>query len=471
MPPQVLRDIEDVARRQSRALVEATTTVHRAFHYRHGGPRASSKDLKFVAVDVEFKGHNRDLDLDDVDIVDGETGENYGSDPEIRLLRPDGSFEQNNAKWETEGDSLRVLLIYAVPERTESIKLEYWGGSLTPKPTRIGEGQVRYSEGQMIDGIEFWSYPVLTHYDGAWQRGRWLIVSLSAGRGAAVVDLHAWPPKIHHWDCNLLRAIEPAPNGGWIVITRIGHTRDDIRFPVWLHPKDKPGDSSLRGQAVSPGEHLEGIAVVGQQCFVYDDRVLYRFANGKIDRVEEVDEAKGINGNFGIKYTHGQISLGDGSRFMLWDGDAYALVDGRLKTVWRLGINEPYEFVTVPWGRDGFYFIEDRVVYRVKPGTPRERVMSAAENVMGIREGPDGSILFNLGDNDPGYISVIWFPDEDTYIPVRIGEISEKLTTTEVDTVHWSQATRRFYFVARRGIFTVSGEQILRRSRETLATE
>jgi hypothetical protein len=228
------------------------------------------------------------------------------------------------------------------------------------------------------------------------------------------------------------------------VITRIGHSREDIRFPVWHHRKARPGESSLDNEAIASGERLNGVSVIGQTTSVYSDRVLYRFDNGNLERVEELDEPKGIDGDFGVKYTHGQISLADGNRLLLWDGNAYAGDNGKLTRKWPSGINEPYEFTSVPWGRNGFYFIEDRSVYRVKPGAPREPVMSAVENVMGIRLGPDGSILFNLGDNDPGYIGGIWFPDEDTYIPLGIGEISEKVTTSDIGTLHWSDATRRF---------------------------
>lgn len=35
------------------------------------------------------------------------------------------------------------------------------------------------------------------------------------------------------------------------------------------------------------------------------------------------------------------------------------------------------------------------------------------------------------------------------YIPIRVGNISDKLTTVDFDSVHWSEAAHRFY-VARR---------------------
>jgi hypothetical protein len=50
------------------------------------------------------------------------------------------------------------------------------------------------------------------HFGDTWRQGRWLLTNLS--EGAAVVDLGVWPPTVDDWDCNMLRGIEPAPQGG-----------------------------------------------------------------------------------------------------------------------------------------------------------------------------------------------------------------------------------------------------------------
>lgn len=462
VPPEIQRLLESVARRQSRGLAGATTTVHRAFEYTEDSFIAPLEGAKLVAVDVEFQGHSRDFDLDDVDVIDAATNENYGSDPEIRLLRSDGSLEPNEAKWDAPQESLRVLLVYAVPKETNSIKLGYWESELTPKPIAVGQGALKYDESQIFDGVEFWPYPVSTYFDDVWQRGKWLIVELRSDEGVAVVDLEAWPPVIHHWDCNLLKAIEPSLDGGWVVITRTGQTSDDIRFPVWRHPKDKPGDSPLEGEAVSPTGFFRGIAVVDESTFVFDDDTLYRFEDGALNRVEISIEARDTADQADDeKRTAGQISLAGGKHLLLWDGDGYELVDGQLRRTWPLGIAEPWEFMSVPWGQDGFYYLEGRRVYRVKRGAPREHVMTGVENVMGIRPGPEDGLLINLGNNDAGFLGGLWFPDEDAYIPVSIQQLSGKLTSFDVSTIHWSAATRRFYFVGRRGVFTVPDARLL----------
>lgn len=468
----VQRDLEQVARRQSKGLQGAVTTVHRAFRYGGGNTNRADQAAdgqQVVAVDVEFRGFHEGFDLDDVDIVDGASGKNFGSGPQMRLLRSDGTLEQNNAKWDSAGDSLRVLLIYTIPKETTSIKLAYWGDQLTAAATPITAGEWTYGESRVAAGLEFWRYPTSYQAGDSFDLGRWLVVRLSVGSGAAVMDLEAWPPAIRHWDCNVLKDIKPAPQGGWIVISRTGSTADDIRFPVWHHVEPRPGDSPLAGAAASPGEHLQGIAIVGGSVFAYEDKVLYRFAGGRLARVEGLDSPHGVEHRFGVEYTHGQITLGDGRSLLLWDGDAYELSAGQLTKSWSTKIDESHDFATVPWGPDGLYYLRDREVFRVKPGTTAEPCMTGVENVMGLRPGPAGSILFNLGDNDAGFVAGIWFPDDDRYVPVHIGELSAELESHNISTIHWSPSTRHFYFVARDGVFTVPEDRLLKRERVKLA--
>jgi hypothetical protein len=85
-----------------------------------------------VAVDVELAGYTSDFDLDDIDLVDGVTGENYGSDPQIALLISAGQLAEDESKNRPKAPNpLRVLLIYAAPPSLTSVRLSYWGGDLT----------------------------------------------------------------------------------------------------------------------------------------------------------------------------------------------------------------------------------------------------------------------------------------------------------------------------------------------------
>jgi hypothetical protein len=251
------------------------------------------------------------------------------------------------------------------------------------------------------------------------------------------------------------------------MLTRTGRSREDIRFNVWHHPADKPGTSPQAKAAIGPRDHLRAIGVVGDKVFAHDGQFLYWFVDGRLDRDDTLGQARGVKGEFSTRYTHGTIDLADGRRLLLWDGDAYELVDGRWKNTWPMGINEPYGFMSVPAEDGGFYFLEQRKVYRAKPGAERRHVMTAFDNVRGIRRGPEGGILFHVGGQN-GVAVGLWFPQDDTYLPIYVREISAKAAAVELDDFHWSPDTRRFYVVARGGVYTIPAENVLARPRKKL---
>jgi hypothetical protein len=134
LPPEVRRAVEATAARQSIAARRMTTTVHRAYDYKGYAWHQESPEGKVVAVDVEFAGYSPAFDLDDIDLIDGDTGENYGSNPEVALLRPDGTLPVDEKKeWPAAPNPLRLLLIYSAPRTMKAVKLSYWDQALTPE--------------------------------------------------------------------------------------------------------------------------------------------------------------------------------------------------------------------------------------------------------------------------------------------------------------------------------------------------
>jgi hypothetical protein len=428
------------------------TIVNRAFEFREPSLFEPTDSEKLVAVDVEFRDHRPGFDLDEVDILDGETGENLGSGPEIKFLNFDGTLNPEQSGFGL-GKPIRVLLVYLVPKSLQSVKLDYWGDRITSRATPLTEEGLRYDERRLLPGVEFWPYPRSTHFGDVRLRGRWLLVTL--GEGTAVADLGDWPPTIDHWDCGRLRGIEAAPHGGWVMLTRDGTSRDDARFKIWLHPAEKPGTSSPAAAVSGPGDDLRGIGVVGDNIFAHDGAHLYWFVDGRLERDDTLGKARGVPDELDTRYTHGTIELAAGRKLLLWDGDSYERVGGQWKKTWPLAINEPYEFMTVPWEDDGFYYLENRKVYRVKPGIERQRVMSEARNITGIgRPRPFASVHFNLGSGQSGTIGGQWLPDGG-YGSTEVRQVSAKLGPSEFDGLYWSEATQHDYVVARSGIFTI----------------
>jgi hypothetical protein len=142
LPPEVRGAVEDTMRRQSVAANGAVATVHRAYPYEGYSWFDPAAGAMLVAVDVEFVGYTADFDLDDIDLIDGVTGENYGSDPQVALLTPEGHLAKDEAReWPPAPKPLRLLLIYAAPRSLRSIRLGYWGEDLTPRAFPIaGKG-------------------------------------------------------------------------------------------------------------------------------------------------------------------------------------------------------------------------------------------------------------------------------------------------------------------------------------------
>ena len=70
-----------------------------------------------------------------MDIIDGLSKENYGSDPSLALLDGAGKF----VTWDFTQipDPARLMLIYAVPNSLKSINLSYWGKELVATPITV----------------------------------------------------------------------------------------------------------------------------------------------------------------------------------------------------------------------------------------------------------------------------------------------------------------------------------------------
>ena len=471
LPPEIMAEIERLAQRQAGALKGAEFTVHRVFELKDDVqlPQGS----KQVAVDVELAGDYADLDLDDVEIVDAKSDTNLTYCGDIRPLKEDGSFQQNRAAWETQ-DRFRVLLVFLVPETLETIELDYWEQRLTEKPLAVGKGELKYDEGNIIAGLEFWKWPASYHTHGEWQHGQWLIAGLSDD--AAVVDLAAWPPETHLWKCDVLADVRPAPSGGWMVLSRTGSTRDDIEFNLWHHPADQPGQSPLAKPVVSPGDHLEGIVVLGEDVYAFEKKQLYQYvpADGESGpSLAPVDSVPAAVGHKNIldsdEYAHAQLTLGSGQQVLLWDGDGYELVDGRLQKTLPLDVRDSYfEFVTIPADGEACYYLENSRLCEARRGEKPQQVMKAFDNIMSVQTGPDGTVLFSLGQNDAGYIGGIWFPKDDSYIPILPAEIDPKIEPHYLDTLHWSAETEHFYLLSWSGVYTFPGDGLLSRERVKL---
>lgn len=124
IPDSISEALAIIGSIQADALKDAKVSVHRAYLYEGYSWFEPAPDQRLVAVDVEFVNYLRGFDLDDVDVIDADSNENYGSDPYIGELTPAGerAFDA----------PIRRILVYSIPKSCKAIKLSYWNQLLTP---------------------------------------------------------------------------------------------------------------------------------------------------------------------------------------------------------------------------------------------------------------------------------------------------------------------------------------------------
>jgi hypothetical protein len=137
VPANVAEALTQVAKLKSAALKNATVQVHRAYLYRGPTEVQVNEKGKLIAVDITVAGSGDYFKIWDLDIIDGATNENFGSDPDVAFLDTQGKCIAFEAKGLDLKKPFRLLLVYGVPLNTKTIKLGYWGQDLTPAPTSL----------------------------------------------------------------------------------------------------------------------------------------------------------------------------------------------------------------------------------------------------------------------------------------------------------------------------------------------
>lgn len=144
---QVIEGVIQVrAKQQAEGLGAGSVKVNGAWPYSGystlSPDPASAIEARLVAVDVTVSGHTPYFDIDDIEIVDGESLVSYGSDPHAEPLGPDGALLPAGEAIPVGPDSSRWLLIYAFPKATPRFHLYYWGKALTPEPVAFGKAGI-----------------------------------------------------------------------------------------------------------------------------------------------------------------------------------------------------------------------------------------------------------------------------------------------------------------------------------------
>ncbi len=131
------------AKQQAEGLGTGSVKVNGAWNYTGFSTLspnpAAAIEARLVAVDVTVSGHTPDFDIDDIEIVDGQSLVSYGSDPHAQPLQADGTTLPPGQAIAVAPNPCRWLLIYAFPKATPRFQLYYWGKALIPEAMTFRE--------------------------------------------------------------------------------------------------------------------------------------------------------------------------------------------------------------------------------------------------------------------------------------------------------------------------------------------
>ncbi len=170
VPENVTNALRENANLQSQGLKSATIDVHKAYIYNdqngYFDEANLGKEFQIIAVDVTFKNYAPGFDLDDIDLIDADTDDNFGSDPHLEGIVGDGALADIDDPdvWKTP-KTVRVLLAYGPPKTTSRIKLSYWGDVITPNAIDLTGTGPQIAKSSIVSSVCWKEGPADDNYD------------------------------------------------------------------------------------------------------------------------------------------------------------------------------------------------------------------------------------------------------------------------------------------------------------------
>lgn len=132
--------LEEFTKQQTKALEEMIVSVKAAYNYKGFSYHEPNEAEKLIAVDVEFSNYSKDFDPDEVEIINGDTNEVYGIANTIAPLNEKGEVILEEHIMPEAPGPVRLLLVYAFPKGSNSLKLRYGGRVIPDKSVKLKEG-------------------------------------------------------------------------------------------------------------------------------------------------------------------------------------------------------------------------------------------------------------------------------------------------------------------------------------------
>lgn len=455
----ILKEVESVAITQSKALANSTDKVHRVFTY------ASEKKLSGnyvpVAVDLEIYNFEKGLDLDDVEIIDANTRTNYGYSTEMYILTDEGYISQNNYDWYLSINHFRTLLIFYIPQSCSAVDLFYWGNALE-KNIPITRDTLPYPPSRVKSNVAFQKYP----------KGYKCIISRNIlsdkkfligkhEKNKLLINLQDKELYFTQIESQKFSRFDTYRNiSSYILYENDSASKKKTQyFGTYkgalnkLHSKNK----------ILAPERLYNTFVLQERTFFSTKTTLFELKEKKLVPVTTLPRAVGIKGKYGQKFCHGVINLPNGKRGLLWDSQIFMLKKSGFQKVSHIQINEPYNLYSVPHESIGFYFLEDNRLYYTDLKDSKVHCMTNVDNIMEINPGPDGTILYTLGNNKDAYIGGVYNPKTKVNSPIPIQDISQKKMTVEFNSILYSPGSKKLNIFTRTGVYTIPLQDVIKR--------
>lgn len=133
---QVQDRMAGISRRQAAGFTDGKAELLRAFD----APGKAPAGTKLVGAELRLELPGGAFDPDDIDVVDADTSENFGSGPLLQRLTDAGEMAEWADPVFTDQHRFRIIAVWAVPPKVRRIRLEYWGQQLAGPAAITGTG-------------------------------------------------------------------------------------------------------------------------------------------------------------------------------------------------------------------------------------------------------------------------------------------------------------------------------------------
>ncbi|HEX7706495.1 MAG TPA: hypothetical protein VF701_08565 [Thermoanaerobaculia bacterium] len=121
--------------------------------YTAGTQVKAAPGTQLIAADLHFPPATEGkFDLDDIDLFDAEDGTNFGSDPYIQRLTPEGEMVDDDDPVVADDRDYRGIFVWQVPRAVTRVNFGYWGEMLYKNPVTV-DADVRVLPEIQVDAV------------------------------------------------------------------------------------------------------------------------------------------------------------------------------------------------------------------------------------------------------------------------------------------------------------------------------